>query len=156
MGSGRMRQGSLTLQDTGKGRVLKPHKQAQQESVVIVRKMISVSILGGIAAVALAGSASAQSATEIRLKALEKRQAVQEQSIADGRRDGSLTIWEKARLVREQKRVDKLEAEVSRDGKITRDEYYKVKDAQNDAGRHITSEKHDAQVRGWWWRTFAR
>jgi hypothetical protein len=42
------------------------------------------------------------------------------------------------------------------DGKITRDEYYKVKEAQNDAGRHITAEKHDNQVRGWWWRTFAR
>jgi TolA-binding protein len=123
---------------------------------VIVHKMISVSVLTGIAALAMAGSASAQSATEIRLKALEKREAAQAQAIIDGRRDGSVTIWEKARLNQEQRRIDKLQADVARDGKITRDEYYKVKEAQNDAGRHIASEKHDNQVRGWWWRTFSR
>jgi type II secretory pathway pseudopilin PulG len=123
---------------------------------VIVRKMISVSIIAGVAAAAMAGSASAQSATEIRKQALEKREAAQQEAIVDGRRDGSVTIWEKAQLNREQKRIDKLKEDVLADGKITRDEYYKVKEAQNDAGRHITAEKHDNQVRGWWWRTFSR
>lgn len=123
---------------------------------MIVRKLITVSILSGAAAVALAGSASAHSATEIRQQALEKREAAQEQAIINGRRDGSVTIWEKLRLAREQKRIDKLQNEVLADGKISRSEYYAVKEAQNDAGRHITSEKHDPQVRGWWWRTFSR
>jgi type II secretory pathway pseudopilin PulG len=123
---------------------------------VIVRKLISVSIIAGVAAAAMAGSASAQSATEIRKQALEKREAAQQEAIVDGRRDGSVTIWEKAQLNREQKRIDKLKDDVLADGKITRDEYYKVKEAQNDAGHHITAEKHDNQVRGWWWRTFSR
>jgi hypothetical protein len=118
--------------------------------------MISALMIATVASLALAAPASAKTATQIRQEALEKREAAQQAAIVEGRRDGSLTFWEKLRLSREQKRIDRLEADALRDGKITRNEYYSIKAAQNDAGRHITQEKHNETVRGWWWRTFSR
>ncbi len=109
-----------------------------------------------VAGLALAAPASAESATEIRREALEKREAAQTAAIEAGRRDGSLTWWEKARLLREQHRVDKLEAQALSDGKITKSEYYAVKGALIDEARHVDAERHNEAVRGWWWRTFVR
>lgn len=109
-----------------------------------------------IAGSVLAGPAAAKSATEIRREAIERREADQAASIAAGRRDGGLTWWEKLRLQREQRRIDKLEAQALEDGKITKREYRDLRAAQNGASHHISSERHDQQVRGWWWRTFAR
>jgi hypothetical protein len=126
------------------------------EPTMTAKTILSAALLASFAALAISAPASAQSATEIRKQALEKREAAQEQAIVDGRRNGSLTWWEKNRLVREQKRIDKLEAEALSDGKITKNEYLTIKGAQNDAGRHITEEKHNEAVRGWWWRTFVR
>jgi hypothetical protein len=119
-------------------------------------KLISSVMIATVAALALTAPASAKTATQIRQEALEKREAAQEEAIVKGRQDGSLTWLERYRLVREQRRIDKLEARVLADGKISKSEYYAVKGAQNDAGRHITANKHNEQVRGWWWRTFVR
>jgi hypothetical protein len=122
----------------------------------MTNKLFSGLLIATVTALVLAAPASAKTATQIRQEALEKREAAQEQAIVRGRSDGSLTWWERARLVREQKRIDRLEKSVLADGKITKNEYYAVKNAQNDAGRHITDDKHNEQVRGWWWRTFVR
>ena len=122
----------------------------------IAKTTLSGLVIATVAGLALAAPANAKSATQIRQDAIERREASQEQAIAKGREDGSLTWWEKYRLVREQRRIATLEAQVRADGKITRSEYYAVKAAQNDAGRHITEEKHNEYVRGWWWRTFVR
>ena len=118
--------------------------------------IVSGLMIATIAALALAAPASAKSATQIRQEAIEKREAAQQAAIVEGRRNGSLTWWEKNRLVREQRRIDKLEGQVLADGKITKNEYYAVKRAQTDASEHITEDKHNNQVRGWWWRTFVR
>jgi hypothetical protein len=117
---------------------------------------LSAAVLATFATIALVGTADAKSATQIRQEAIDAREAKQAEAIVEGRRDGSLTWWEKNRLVREQKRVQKLEAQAIADGKITKGEYLAIKGNQNDAGRHITGEKHNEAVRGWWWRTFVR
>ena len=113
-------------------------------------------MIATIAGVALAAPASAKSATEIRKEALERREAAQVQAIEAGRRDGSLTWWEKYRLVREQRRVQTLEAQALSDGRITKQEYVSVKHAITDQAAHIDTERHNEYVRGWWWRTFVR
>lgn len=114
---------------------------------------LTIAVMAGAA---LAGPAAAKSATEIRQEAIEKREAAQAEAIAQGRHDGGLTYWEKLRLQKEQRRISKLEAESLQDGKITKQEYLKVKEAQNDAREHIAEERHNEKVRGWWWRTFSR
>jgi hypothetical protein len=119
-------------------------------------KIISTLMIATFTALAITAPASAKTATQIRQEAIEAREARQEQAIVSGRKDGSLTYWEKVQLNREQRRIAKLEAQALADGKVSRQEYLSIKAAQNDAGRHITAEKHDAQVRGWWWRTFSR
>jgi hypothetical protein len=119
-------------------------------------KLISGLMIATVTAIVLAAPASAKTATQIRAEALEKHEAAQQEAIYNGRRDGSLTWWERLRLTSEQRRIAKIEQEVAADGRITRSEYYDVKRAQNDAGRHITQDKHNEYVRGWWWRTFAR
>jgi len=119
-------------------------------------KPVAVLMMAVMAGVATAGPASAKSATEIRREAIERRAADQANEISAGRRDGGLTWWEKLKLQREQRRIDKLEAKVLEDGKITKREYVDVRAAQSDARNHISSERRDQQVRGWWWRTFQR
>ena len=120
------------------------------------KTLISGLIIATVAGLAVAAPASAKTATQIRQEAIEKREARQAEAIVKGRENGSLTWWEKHRLVREQRRVQQLEAQTLSDGKITRNEYYAVKAAQNDAGTHITQDMHNEYVRGWWWRTFVR
>ncbi|MBX9925988.1 MAG: hypothetical protein K2Y05_06490 [Hyphomicrobiaceae bacterium] len=122
-------------------------------------KIIATLAVSTLVTVVFAGSAFAGgsgSATEIRREALERREAAQKEAIADGRRDGGLTIWEKWRLNGEQKRIDRLEREALSDGKITKQEYVEIRSAQRAAEGHIAAERSDGQVRGWWWRTFSR
>lgn len=119
-------------------------------------KVVSGLLIAVVAGVVLAGPASAKSATQIRQEAIDKREAAQAEAIVEGRTNGSLTWWERARLVREQRRIAKLEAQVLADGKITKGEYLAVKAAQNDARDHIKADEHNQSVRGWWWRTFSR
>ena len=119
-------------------------------------KPMSALLIAIVAGVALSGPADAKTATQIRQDAIEKREAAQAHAIIEGRTNGSLTWWERYRLVREQRRIEKLEAQTLADGKITRSEYYAIKSSQNDARSHIRDETHNEDVRGWWWRTFVR
>ena len=119
-------------------------------------KITSGLLIAIVTGVVLVSPASAKSATQIRQEAIEKREAAQAEAIIAGRKDGSLTWWERARLVREQRRIAKLDAQVLADGKITKGEYLAVKAAQNDARDHIKADEHNQSVRGWWWRTFSR
>jgi len=119
-------------------------------------KPVAGLMMAVIAGIAIAGPASAKSATEIRREAIERRNTDQADAISAGRRDGGLTWWEKLKLQREQRRINKLEAKVLEDGKITKREYVDLRAAQTDARNHISAERRDQQVRGWWWRTFSR
>ena len=119
-------------------------------------KSLSALLLALMASLAVSAPASAKTATQIRQEAIEKREAAQKQEIVAGRQDGGLTWWERYRLVREQRRIEKLEQQTLADGKITKAEYYAVKRAQTDASAHISEDRHNEAVRGWWWRTFVR
>ena len=122
-------------------------------------KIIATFTASTLVTLVFAGSAFAGgsgSATEIRREALARREAAQQEAIADGRRDGGLTIWEKWRLNSEQKRIHRLEREAIADGKITKQEYVEIRSAQRAAENHIATERSNGQVRGWWWRTFSR
>ena len=72
--------------------------------------------------------------------------------VEDGRSDGSITWLEKYDLSREQARIEELERRALADGRMSRDEYRMIREAQSDAERHIWSERRNEQVRGWWWR----
>lgn len=119
-------------------------------------KVTSAVMLTLMGSLAISVPASAHSATQIRQEAIEKREAAQAQAIVAGRQDGGLTWWERYRLVREQRRIEKLEQQTLADGRITKAEYYAVKRAQTDASAHISEDRHNEAVRGWWWRTFVR
>ena len=83
---------------------------------------------------------------------IQAEHARQQAAIEQGRADGSLTWYEKFAINREQARVEQLEQDALADGRLSKDEYIRIRQAQDDAARHIASERHDEQVRGWWWR----
>lgn len=74
--------------------------------------------------------------------------------IQQGREEGSITWLERYELGREQARIAELERDALADGHLSRDELRTIRRAQSDALRHIEAERHDAEVRGWWWRVW--
>lgn len=78
----------------------------------------------------------------------DRQQAIVEQ----GRADGSITFLEKYAIERGQARIGTLAREALADGRLSREEFLRIREAQADAARHIHAESHDGQVRGWWWR----
>ncbi len=76
----------------------------------------------------------------------------QRTQIERGRNEGSLTFLERYSLRREQSRIEQIERNALSDGRLDRDDYRRIRQAQDDAARHIQAERHDTQVRGWWWR----
>jgi hypothetical protein len=122
----------------------------------MAHKTVLAGTVAVLATLALAAPVLAKSPTDIRRDALEDRRADQRESIHDGRRDGGITIWEKWRLNREQRRLDRLEREALSDGRLSKGEYLDLRDARKRADRHIHDERSNGRVRGWWWRTFSR
>lgn len=114
-------------------------------------------LIGAVATLVLAAPVLAgNTASDVRREALERREDAQKEAISDGRRDGGITIWEKWRLNNEQRRLDRMERQAFADGKVTKKEYVELREARETAAKHIRAERTDAQVRGWWWRTFSR
>jgi len=87
-------------------------------------------------------SASAQ-----RMQANVQRNIQQDQRIAEGVRNGSLTNQEVARLERGQAKVHRQEARAGRDGHVGAHEQRHVQRSENQQSRKIFRQKHDAQVR---------
>lgn len=86
---------------------------------------------------------------------IDRREANQAARIEAGRRDGSLTGREARALQAEQDRIHALEREAKRDGRIDPREAARIREAQQDASRHIYQERHDRDTRGsryfgWW------
>ncbi|MFM7331670.1 MAG: hypothetical protein ACKO1L_08425 [Brachymonas sp.] len=76
---------------------------------------------------------------------IDKREAKQEQRIAQGTASGALTQREADRLNAGQTRVDNAQAKASADGKVTRKERAHLTHMQNKQNRHIAHQKHDKQ-----------
>ncbi len=97
-------------------------------------------LMGGMIAAMLSGSAFAQNAAnEVQ------RNVNQQQRIESGLKDGSLNTGEAARLERGEARIERMEANAMRDGKISPEEQRRISSAQNRESQAIYNERHDAQ-----------
>lgn len=106
-------------------------------------RTLTRSLIAGLAIVA--ASTSIVSADEI-----DRRQYNQERRIQQGVRDGTVTRSEYYRLEQEQARIRDLERRAKADGRVDHREAAQIRNAQQDASRHIYQEKHDRENRGGW------
>lgn len=86
-----------------------------------------------------AGSASAQTW-------YDAREANQQKSIQDGRRDGSLTGQEYRRLEQGQQRIEQYERRAERDGVVSPQERARLDRMLDRQGREINQQRHDGQI----------
>ena len=91
----------------------------------------------------LPAGANAQTATP----AINQTQKEQRERIQQGVKNGELTVHEKRKLVREQRKIARDEARAKADGVVTPRERATIKAEQRKASAHIAREKHDAQER---------
>ncbi len=85
-------------------------------------------------------------AAQVNTPRVDQREANQERRIEQGVRSGELTPREAARLERGQRKVERLEAQAKADGVVTRRERQALHHVQDNQGRRIFRQKHDAQT----------
>jgi hypothetical protein len=83
----------------------------------------------------------------VRDPRINARQQVQRERIQQGVRSGELTRRETHRAVDDQRDIRQLERAYKSDGEFTRAERRVVTQEQNQAGRQLYRDKHDAQDR---------
>ena len=109
-----------------------------------------------LAATLFAASGAAASAHD--LTETSRTQTRQIEQIVQARDRGQLTRREYNQLMAEQSRIAELQARAQDDG-VTAREYRQIRQAQIEAGNHIYTESHDAEVnywRAWQWKHRAR
>lgn len=84
-----------------------------------------------------------QSRSSKRMQADVQRNANQEQRIANGAANGSLTKQEAARMERGEARIDNAEAAAGADGHVGAHEQHALARAQNAESRRIHRKKHN-------------
>jgi hypothetical protein len=72
-----------------------------------------------------------------------QRDVNQEKRIEQGLQNGSITTREGALLQRDESKVDKLEANAMKDGKLSSAERNKIRKAENKASRDINTAEHN-------------
>jgi hypothetical protein len=77
----------------------------------------------------------------------DRRQARQQARIGQGMASGELTAAETARLLRQQRRVRRVERRVEADGVVTRREARRLDRVQDRAGFAIARKKHNRHAR---------
>jgi uncharacterized membrane protein YebE (DUF533 family) len=102
---------------------------------------MKTTILALLAAAAFSGAALAGDQTPN----LDKREARQQQRIANGAASGQLTGRETAHLERREAKLNADEAKAKADGKVTPKERARLQREANRDSRHIYKQKHDAQ-----------
>jgi hypothetical protein len=112
--------------------------------MIAMSRLVSRSLLAGLAA--LAASTTFASAFD----EIDRRQAMQQQRIQQGVRNGDLTGREYRALQAEQARIADLERRAKADGRVDRFEAERIRQAQQAASRHIYQERHDREQRGSW------
>ena len=90
-------------------------------------------------------AAFAQHSTADTAARLDQRDAVLQQRIDAGIRDGSLTRREAAGLQKNQARIDRMEARAAADGHISRAERARIVQMQNRQSAAIQRERNDNQ-----------
>lgn len=91
----------------------------------------------------LPAGANAQTATPV----INQTQKEQRERIQEAAKSGELTVHEKRKLLREQRKIARDEARAKADGVVTPRERATIKAEQRKAAAHIAREKHDAQER---------
>lgn len=74
-----------------------------------------------------------------------QRDINQQQRIEQGLKSGELNTREASRLEREESRVERMQSNALRDGRLTPQEAARINQAQHKVGSDIYREKHDAQ-----------
>jgi hypothetical protein len=105
-------------------------------------------LLAAVTALTLA----APLATSASADTIDDRQAYQQRRIQEGVRSGEINRWEYRRLQAEQARIADLERRAKADGYLSSYERDRLRQAQNEASRHIYQESHDSERRRRWWR----
>ena len=100
---------------------------------------ITLRTLIAAAGVAVAFSASAQTATPN----IDQRQANQQARIEQGKATGTLSKREAARMEAGQAKVQRMKQAAAADGKVTRAERKAIQKEQNKQSRRIHRQKHD-------------
>src|SRR5581483_104623 len=75
-----------------------------------------------------------------------QRDVNQQQRIEQGLQSGALNTREASKREREESRVDRVESNALKDGKLTNAEERRIDNAQDKVSRDIYREKHDAQT----------
>ena len=99
--------------------------------------LLSIAVLGSISTQASAAS----------LDRSERREAKQENRISEGVQNGSLTEKEALRLQEREHRIDHMQLNAAKDGRVTKREAARIEHAQDHASRAIYRQKHDRQAR---------
>ena len=81
----------------------------------------------------------------------ERREARQESAIEQGRRNGTLSAREYRNLQAEQANIDRLQNRARADGVVTYREAQEIRNAQNNASRHIYNDTHNSEGRNPSW-----
>jgi uncharacterized membrane protein YebE (DUF533 family) len=111
----------------------------------ITLKTIAVAAVVGLGIAASAGSAHAYGK-----KKIDEERAAEAARIEQGRYAGELTRREYQGLLAEQRAIKDMENRALADGHISKREYRTIREAQQNAARHIYQETHDGQVS--WYR----
>jgi hypothetical protein len=114
--------------------------------------VFTASALAGLAVFSSLGNAHERFDQDRAYGSIQAERERQRALVEAGRDNGSLTWYEKYSINRERARIDALERAALADGRLNRDEYRAIREAQTEATRNIYAESHDGQVRGWWWR----
>lgn len=77
----------------------------------------------------------------------DARQAIQKERIKDGVQSGELTALETRRLVKEQRRIRRLERRSKADGNVSATEKLRLEKAQDRASRKIARKKNNNRDR---------
>ena len=108
--------------------------------------MLKIATLATAAIVATTVSAAAHEST----RQIDNARAAQDRQIEQGRYQGDITRREYRALEAEQKRIAEMERRALADGHLNKREAREIKTAQNEAARHIKTERNDGQVS--WYR----
>jgi hypothetical protein len=86
----------------------------------------------------------------------DARQSEQRDWIQDGRNNGTITWREGIKLRREQANINRIEAQMRSDGRLSRDEKRTLHGLQDQAQNDIVRESNDGWRRPWWLPRFGR
>jgi hypothetical protein len=101
-----------------------------------MKRIVPLALILSIAAPALASAAS-----------YDDRKAIQNERIERGRNSGSITWTEGIKLRAEQKRIEKVRAQMEAKGYLTKSDRRSLSDMQDHSSQNIRAESHDSRHR---------